>query len=1032
MNSEIQAKILIKSLRLITSIAIAILIARLLVIPQSSPLVMTPWLFLPVIFMFIFPVLPWHAILKNVSQIRSYLWLEAILVYSLLVLISWTSGSRSWWAIPITALTFVPAFISLNLTPNAHPKYWQLSKWQWWVLIIWPLMWLGLWWAALHGPGVNPKEAYWMARITFASTVAAIVLVVVLGGQLDGRHLKETRNLAALQCVVTSAAWVILSNIFESWLFNNSLHTQPTGYSLWLWLILGIFIVAAFRYRTASIFADIVFGLGAIWMLFSAWELPAVAPTSLVNLFIVLSLLLGHRRIGFLILAWAGTLLLSWIVPGAEKEQVILNGLSGIAVGIITVWLLRELSHSDKVKALENSQNSIPTYRDETHEKLNLTTSQSRIAYAIGIGTGALTALSGVVLTGEASTAYIQSMILLGILVGLAGYTIAHYWFGRELVESSLREKEKKFRGLFHHAPDGYLLMEGREQMRVIACNKAAEIMLRGAADKIIGLTPADLSPMRQPSGELSTDAEQWRIQRKGEEETYNFEWLHKRLDESEFWAQVMITIMPIGDNETTIVSLREITEKKRAEEKAEALAKRLEKQNNTRVQLLKNSVIRDEKGIDSAFELITKATTDALEVNRASIWLYSKKDEHLYCQSLYDAQTQLHSSGQFLSMKEYPHYFRAIASGEKLVVSDLKSDYRISELNEDHLESLNITSKLDFPIFGNEGILGVICCEHTETPREWNLDEEKFVGFLSDFTALCLEAHERRVAEREALAYQHELEIIKENLEQQVIERTKTIKLRERELELQNSILEDSVKQRTQALLKSNKDLASFAFVASHDLRAPLRAIRNLSSWIQEDLASSNSLNGEIKNDFSLLMSRIDRMENLVVSLLEYSRLDNLSMESEHLNLHLLVDELIDLLQPPKGFVVKKYFDIDVIKSAKIPLQRIFLNILNNAIQHHDNPNEALLTIHAVRDKDKILFKFSDNGPGIPPHLREKALDMFSTLTSKDENENSGMGLAIVKKLVLSLMGSIELTENVESGRGLVVILILPNTINH
>ena len=133
----------------------------------------------------------------------------------------------------------------------------------------------------------------------------------------------------------------------------------------------------------------------------------------------------------------------------------------------------------------------------------------------------------------------------------------------RKQAEAALIESETKFRTLFDEAPDAYLLMDSRDQGRITACNKAAQKMLRGPTEQIIGKTPADLSPLRQPDGQLSTEAAQDRIRVVMETGSNTFEWMHQRLDGEEFWAQVTCSILPPADRGIMIIAWRDITEKK-------------------------------------------------------------------------------------------------------------------------------------------------------------------------------------------------------------------------------------------------------------------------------------------------------------------------------------------------------------------------------------------------------------------------------------------------------------------------------------
>lgn len=263
-----------------------------------------------------------------------------------------------------------------------------------------------------------------------------------------------------------------------------------------------------------------------------------------------------------------------------------------------------------------------------------------------------------------------------------------------------------------------------------------------------------------------------------------------------------------------------------------------------------------------------------------------------------------------------------------------------------------------------------------------------------------------------------------------ELVETTEAVKAHRKELSEQNELLEDLVKTRTQALKKSNEDLEAFAVVASHDLRAPLRAMRNLTNWIQEDLSGSVVYTDRMHDDFTSLNGRIDRMEGMVGALLEYSRLNRGKQLPEEIDVQKLVKELVNLLNLPQGFNVETDLGSQTIHTYRAPLQRILLNLLDNAIKHHDQPEKGSVTVRAQSEGGRIRFSVADNGPGIPGYSRTEALEIFRTLTSKDEKEASGMGLTIVNKIVTDFGGRVELESSEDNGRGLLVTFTLPEVV--
>jgi PAS domain S-box-containing protein len=230
-----------------------------------------------------------------------------------------------------------------------------------------------------------------------------------------------------------------------------------------------------------------------------------------------------------------------------------------------------------------------------------------------------------------------------------------------------------------------------------------------------------------------------------------------------------------------------------------------------------------------------------------------------------------------------------------------------------------------------------------------------------------------------------------------------------EQELRLLSTTLEARVRERTAELERSNRELDQFAFVASHDLKAPLRSIVLLAEWITED--AGPALSPKSLQHLDKLNNRVRRMERLLDDLLAYSRVGRTSQPPERVDTRLLVQETVDLLNLPPGFQVILPPTMPILFTARVPLATVFRNLIQNACKHHDHPEHGCVTIHAEDLRDAIQFTVADDGPGIPAEYHDQVFELFRTLKPRDQVEGSGMGLSVVKKTVESRGGSIRLT---------------------
>ncbi|BAU41702.1 ATP-binding protein [Leptolyngbya sp. O-77] len=210
------------------------------------------------------------------------------------------------------------------------------------------------------------------------------------------------------------------------------------------------------------------------------------------------------------------------------------------------------------------------------------------------------------------------------------------------------------------------------------------------------------------------------------------------------------------------------------------------------------------------------------------------------------------------------------------------------------------------------------------------------------------------------------------------------------------------------------NRELEQFAYVASHDLKAPLRAIANLSEWIEEDL--SGQLPPENQQQLHLLRGRVHRMEALINGLLEYSRVGRVESPVERVSLSVLLDEVIDSIDPPDTFTITIPPDLPTLITKRLPLRQVFANLISNAVKHHDRTDGQVRI--GVRDLgDRYEFSVADDGPGIAPEYHRKIFMIFQTLQARDVKESTGVGLSIVKRIVETEGGTIRLDS--EEGAG-------------
>lgn len=215
--------------------------------------------------------------------------------------------------------------------------------------------------------------------------------------------------------------------------------------------------------------------------------------------------------------------------------------------------------------------------------------------------------------------------------------------------------------------------------------------------------------------------------------------------------------------------------------------------------------------------------------------------------------------------------------------------------------------------------------------------------------------------------------------------------------------------KQMAAELRQRNEDLETFAYVASHDLRAPLRAVDNLSQWIEED--TGDSLTGDSLRHFQLLRQRVKRMEELLEALLRYSRAGRKSKQ-EWVDVGALLSDVVEMLGRP-NVVVKG--PLPRVKAPPAGLRQVLLNLISNAIKH--GGSNVTVEVGVESRGSEWEFWFADDGPGIAPEFRERVFQPFTTLQPRDEVEGAGIGLALVRRQVRQCGGRVWVEERPKEG---------------
>jgi signal transduction histidine kinase len=232
-------------------------------------------------------------------------------------------------------------------------------------------------------------------------------------------------------------------------------------------------------------------------------------------------------------------------------------------------------------------------------------------------------------------------------------------------------------------------------------------------------------------------------------------------------------------------------------------------------------------------------------------------------------------------------------------------------------------------------------------------------------------------------------------------------------QLSISLNIMSSALQKNISDLEKKNKELDQFAYVVSHDLKAPLRGMYNVFTWIEEDLGSE--LPESLKRYHEILKDRIYRLERLITGLLDYARIGKTISTHETVNVNELVQSVAEMVVPPRfNFTIRDTLPITT--TDRISLEQVFSNLISNAVKFNSDERASIeVTYKELASFHE--FSITDNGIGIAPEYHEKIFTIFQTLREKNQKESTGIGLAIVKKIIDENKGKIRVNSNVGKG---------------
>jgi len=373
------------------------------------------------------------------------------------------------------------------------------------------------------------------------------------------------------------------------------------------------------------------------------------------------------------------------------------------------------------------------------------------------------------------------------------------------------------------------------------------------------------------------------------------------------------------------------------------------------------------------------EAAVRSMDIERASTWLYNETRDVLRCVDFFDKATQAHGGGAEAGISELPNSFSALEDERTLAITDAASDPRVQGFYSQYLEPFDIASLLLAPIIKDGIIIGIFSLSRIKTVRDWTLEDQIYAGSLADLIALKMETLELQKTEESLLQATLEAQSARHSAED------------------------------------ANSAKSEFLSRMSHELRTPLNSILGFGQLLQRDKMADKQ-----HERVGLIVTAGRHLLALINEVLDIARVEagHMTLSIEPVQLDAVIQEALSMIAP-----LAARHNIDLInETLKNPdfgnlftladrqkLHQVLLNLLSNAVKYNRENGYVRVTCEETPDH-QICLSIANTGHGIAPENLERAFVPFERLDADESGaEGTGLGLALVKRLVEAMSGTIE-----------------------
>ncbi len=520
-----------------------------------------------------------------------------------------------------------------------------------------------------------------------------------------------------------------------------------------------------------------------------------------------------------------------------------------------------------------------------------------------------------------------------------------------EQLEDLLDEKDSQLKGIFENINDAYLVMDVNGN--VLKMNDVAvELFGFDVNEEDVNVVSLIYPEQEDYDYAMNSYAQ---LLKNGYFTNYVARVITKK--EEVKWVNINSSVV-FDKNNTPIAAqgiIRDITNQRKERQVIEVI-------NNTA-----KSILGKEDIYEIAWE-VSNSVANYLNTDDCVVYLVNEKRKQLELIASFDKRER--ESKEIYEKMRLPFEKGVVGSVAKSGVSEI-----IDNTSLDDRYVVYITPKLSeltVPIKNEDKVIGVINAEHQE--KNYFTEEHlKTIEGIAGLVSLQLKS---------AINIKKRKKVEKKNT--------------------------DLLKK----VAKSNQELEEYAHIVSHDLKSPIRSIHALTSWIKTD--NEGVFDEASLQNFEHIENTLEKMEQLITDVLEYSSVVNGVKEDDDVDLNLLIEEVKKVIYVPKNISIKVLQKLPIIKGDKTKFLQLFQNLINNAIKFNDKEN-GIIEIDVKDQNSFYKFSIKDNGIGIEKEHFDKIFKIFQSL--KKSKDSSGIGLSIVKKIVDFYKGEIWLESEINKG---------------